>query len=75
MAREMIWVKHMEGWGCSDCAWAFTPSGPPFGNSMDEMMGNFVSRRDKEFAYHVCAKHPRTQAPKNQRTQTPKKTE
>ena len=28
MAREMIWVKRIEGWGCSYCAWAFIPSGP-----------------------------------------------
>jgi hypothetical protein len=63
MAREMVWVKRIEGWGCSDCAWVFVPSGPPVGKSMDEMMGNFVARREKEFVSHDCTKHPRTQIP------------
>jgi hypothetical protein len=29
MARQIIWVKRIQGWGCSDCAWMFIPSGPP----------------------------------------------
>ena len=63
MAREMIQVKRIEGWGCSDCAWVFIPSGPPLGNTMDEMMLNFRAQRDKEFESHVCTKYPRTQLP------------
>ena len=39
MAREMVWIKRIERWGCSDSAWAFDPSGPPVGNSIDEMGG------------------------------------
>ena len=66
MAREMIQVKRIEGWGCSDCAWVFIPSGPPVGNTMDEMKVNFAAQRDKEFVSHVCAKHPRTQTPKTE---------
>jgi len=59
--REMIWVKspRSERWACSECAWAFNPSGPPVGNSLDEMKQNFERQRDKEFAAHVCAQHPR----------------
>jgi hypothetical protein len=66
MPREMIWVKRIEGWGCSYCAWTFSSSGSPLGNTIDEMMENFVAKRDKEFVSHVCAMHPRAQpSPKN----------
>lgn len=60
--RQLIWVKsvHSESWACSECAWAFNPSGPPLGNSLDEMKQNFERQRGKEFAAHVCAAHPRT---------------
>ena len=60
--RKMIWVEsvHSEGWACSECAWAFNPSGPLRGTSLDEMKRNFERQRDKEFASHVCAQHPRT---------------
>ena len=56
-----MWVKtaHIEGWACSECAWVFTPSGPPRGETLDEMKQNFERQRDKEFASHVCAHHPR----------------
>ena len=59
--RNMIWVKDArhEGWGCSDCAWIFHPSGPPLGASMEDMKRNFESQRAKEFAAHVCTQHPR----------------
>lgn len=55
--KKMIWVKseHSELWSCSRCAWAFKPSGPPRGTSLDEMMQNFERQRDQEFASHVCA--------------------
>jgi rubredoxin len=59
--RKMIWVKDSrhEGWGCSECAWVFNPSGPPLGGSMEDMKRNFESQRAKEFTAHVCAQHPR----------------
>lgn len=62
--RKIISVKSAlsDFWACSECAWAFHPSGPPLGKSLDEMMQNFERQRDKEFASHVCAKHPRTKA-------------
>ena len=58
--RKMTWVKsaHSELWACSRCAWAFKPSGPPHGTTLDEMMQNFERQRDKEFAAHVCTEHP-----------------
>jgi len=59
---KMIVVKSVErvDWACSECAWTFNPSGPPLGASLDEMKQNFERQRDKEFASHVCAQHPRT---------------
>jgi hypothetical protein len=59
MAREMVSVKRIEGWGCSRCAWIFTPSGPPLGYTIDEMKLNFVKYRDTEFTSHVCSKQLR----------------
>ncbi len=60
--RKIIWVKsaHSELWSCSRCAWAFKPSGPPHGTTLDEMMQNFERQRDQEFTALVCAAHPRT---------------
>ncbi len=40
-------------------AWVFNPSWPLAGKSIEEMKTNFGQRRDKEFASHVCAEHPR----------------
>lgn len=59
--RAMIWMasEKFEGWGCSECAWTFNASGPPLGDSLDEMKQNFERRREKDFASHVCAQHPR----------------
>jgi hypothetical protein len=47
---------------CSECAWVFNPSGPPVGNSLDEMIGNFQIQLAKEFALHACAEHRRGQS-------------
>ena len=59
--RKLMRIQepHFLGWGCSACAWVFKPSGPPTGNSLDEMMEIFKRGRDKEFAIHVCAEQPR----------------
>jgi hypothetical protein len=61
MLRKLIWIekRHFQGCGCSECSWAFKPSGPPAGDSLDEMKEIFERLRDKEFAMHVCAEHPR----------------
>jgi hypothetical protein len=58
--RELIWIqeRHFQGWGCSECAWVFRPSGPPAGNSLQEMKENYVRLRDEESAAHVCTEHP-----------------
>jgi len=58
---QLIWIEkpRFEGYGCSECAWTFKPSGPPGGNSLDEMKETYERLRDKEFAIHVCAEHPR----------------
>jgi hypothetical protein len=37
----------------------FNPSGSPDGKSFKEMKEEYERLRDKEFAAHVCAEHPR----------------
>jgi hypothetical protein len=63
MTRKMIWVEQsrFRGFGCSECGWRFQSSGTPTGKSFTEMMHNFELQRDKEFATHVCADHPRAE--------------
>jgi hypothetical protein len=60
MRRELVWIERQGfwGWGCSECAWVFNPSGKPTGNSLDEMKQNYKEQRDKDFAAHLCAEHP-----------------
>ena len=60
--RQMVWTKtpQIAAWGCVGCAWAFSPSGPPLGNNLEEMIRNYELQRDKEYASHVCAEHCRT---------------
>jgi hypothetical protein len=67
MRRNLVWIDEprFRGEGCSECAWVFNPSGPPTGNSIDEMKENYARQRDKDFAVHVCAEHPK--ATKKQR--------
>jgi hypothetical protein len=64
--RKLTWVKseRSESWACSECAWAFNPSGPPRGTSLDQMKENFKRQRDTDFAIHDCANHPRTMVQK-----------
>jgi hypothetical protein len=61
MRRRLVWIEEQRfvGWGCSECAWLFRPSGSPIGESLDEMIENYEEWREKEFAAHVCAEHPR----------------
>ncbi len=76
MRRKLVWVERQDfqvwverqdfqGWACTECAWAFNPLGPVVGTSIDEMKALYEQQRDKEFAVHVCAAHPR--ATKNPR--------
>jgi hypothetical protein len=61
MRRKLVWVggQNFQGWACSECAWAFNPSGPLVGESIDVMKMHYEQQRDREFASHVCAAHPR----------------
>jgi hypothetical protein len=61
MRRKLVWAEtpNLLGWGCSECAWVFNPSWLLVDNSIDEMKTKFGQQRDKEFASHVCAEHPR----------------
>lgn len=65
--RRMVWVERQtfHGWACTECAWVFNASGPVVGNTIDEMKMLYEQQRDKEFASHICAAHPR--ATKNPR--------
>jgi hypothetical protein len=42
----------------------FNPSGPPEGHSLQEMMENYERLRDKGFAGHICAEHPKARKKK-----------
>jgi hypothetical protein len=66
-SRRLVWLERQSflGWGCSECDWAFNPSGPPMGESLSEMKRNFEMRLCDEFASHACAKHHRTKGPKS----------
>jgi len=61
MKRMLVWIEHQGfgGFGCTECSWRFEPSNEPVGKSFDEMKQNFESQRDKEFASHLCADHPK----------------
>jgi hypothetical protein len=61
MRRKLVWTEEERfyGWGCSECLWGFNPSGPPMGNSLEEMKYHYEQQRDKDFVAHVCAEHPR----------------
>jgi hypothetical protein len=34
------------------------------GNSLEEMQENYIQQRDKEFASHLCAAHPKNTGPR-----------
>jgi hypothetical protein len=59
--RQLVWLTghNFEGWGCSECAWLFRPTGPPIGQSLDEMKQNYQRHLSDEFASHACAHHLR----------------
>jgi hypothetical protein len=60
-SRKLVWAEkpRFHGWVCTECAWVFNPSWPLVGKTIDEMKTDFGQQRDKEFASHVCAEHPR----------------
>jgi hypothetical protein len=62
MRRKLIWVErpNFQGWACSECAWVFNPLWTLVESSIEEMKTSFGEQRDKEFASHVCAEHPKT---------------
>jgi len=61
MGRELVeFEQHGAiGWACSHCGWAYCPSGPPVGASLDEMKRSFLLKRNAEFTSHVCDEHPK----------------
>jgi hypothetical protein len=61
MRRKMLWIEgqNFQGWACSECAWVFKPQGLLLDESIEAMKIHYQEQRDKEFASHVCAEHPR----------------
>jgi hypothetical protein len=61
MSRKLVLIEAQSfwGWGCSECAWVFTSAGSPTGKSIYEMKQNYEQQREKAFAAHDCARHPR----------------
>jgi rubredoxin len=61
MRRRLVWVEqpNFQRWACTECAWVFNASTPLVGKTIDEMKIRFQEERDKQFASHVCAEHPR----------------
>jgi hypothetical protein len=61
LLRKPIWIEEpsFQGFGCSECAWVFKPSGRPAGDSLDEMKEIFERLRNRAFAIHLCAEHPK----------------
>jgi hypothetical protein len=66
--RTLIWIDKLSflGWGCSECAWAFKPSGPLHGKSLDKMMEAYKRLCDLAFAAHLCVDHLRATKTKGQ---------
>jgi hypothetical protein len=63
-SRKLVWSegKTFIGWGCSECAWVFHPSGPPIGSTMDQMKEHFKEQLDQEFEAHVCTRYQQAKA-------------
>ena len=61
MRHKMLWIEgqNFQGWACSECAWVFKPQGSLLDESIEAMKIHYQEQRDKEFASHVCAEHPR----------------
>ena len=67
MPRKLEWIKseNFQGFRCSECDWKFKPSGAVVGDSLVEMVKEYETHCDKEFAAHVCLNHPRPKRAKD----------
>jgi hypothetical protein len=65
MSRELVGLKtpDFQGWGCSQCAWVFSPSDALKGKTIEEMKENYRLERDQAFAAHSCADHAKSKPP------------
>jgi hypothetical protein len=65
MPRKLEWIKsrNFQGFGCSECSWKFKASGAVTGDSLDQMIKEYETHCDKEFAAHVCLEHPLSKGP------------
>jgi hypothetical protein len=51
-SRKIVWVEgqNLVGCDCSECAWVFSPSGPPIGETVAEVKQNCQMQLPEEFA-------------------------
>jgi len=64
MLRKLVWIEsqNFQGFGCAQCNWVFKPSGTFVIEPLNEMKQKYEAQCDREFAAHVCVKHPRPRA-------------
>jgi Zn-finger protein len=64
MPRKLAWIEKpgRAGWGCSECAWVFQAPAVPIGKSLEEILRIIEVQRDREFASHRCAHHPKSKS-------------
>jgi hypothetical protein len=61
MPRRLVWIESQKfaGFGCSECQWVFKSTGALVGITLNQMKREYEAERDKEFAAHTCALHPK----------------
>jgi hypothetical protein len=65
VTRELIWQEEAGLLGCSACGWVFRPGKPSPEKTPEEIAREFTLQRDRGFADHVCAEHPRRPPDRN----------
>jgi len=59
MPRQLIWInaQNFQGFGCSECTWAFHSASALVGKSLDEMKQSYEDERDQAFELRSCAQY------------------
>lgn len=68
MPRKLVWIesRSFEGFGCSECSWAFQPQGALGDETLNNMKQKYEAERDQAFAAHVCVTPRRVTRPKTE---------
>ena len=58
--RKVVWVeeKNVAGWGCSECAWVFSPAGQFTDESLAEMEWRFRRQLIEGFCFPQLRRAP-----------------